>query len=254
MAVPVSAAAAVVLFVDAGWFGLSLFLLAAGGAFYRGRASVPAALLVLGGISVVSGDHGASVAVLTAASLWGLWNSGSLFSRAAFAACALAAFPDGSVQNLLPLLPGAVLAVPMRRRWQRGASIAAGMAAAMLLGRMPEAAYPHVAGAVENAGEAATSWSHAVPLDRSSPALLLERGEDGTGILMIRCSAGGVRDGGPIGAVHSGEMELTIDEGTETLELSSPEYPVRIEVARGWRPFTHPVVHFLGAEVMDGDD
>jgi len=252
--VPVCTAAAVLLFIGAGWYCLSLCLLAAGAAFHRGDPQVRTALLALGGLSLVSGGNGGSVALVTAASLSGLWVSDSPVSRTAFAACVMTALPEGSVENLVPLLPSAALAIPLRRTWQRGGLIMAGMASVMLLGGIPGASSPNEARAVENAGTAATSWYHSVPLDLSSPVLLLERGEDGAGILRIRCSAGGVRDAGTVAAVLSGGEEVLIDMGTDTLELAAPEFPVRIEIVRDWRPFNHPVVHFLGAEVLNADD
>lgn len=228
---------------------LSICALAAGALLERDRGPMPAAALLACGLALIFSSEAASSALLLSVPVWSLWSSDRMPCRILYAGAVLLAFLHGSVINVLPLVPAAAVAVFLGRRWRRGTVLGAAMVIVLALGRMPVARTPYIAHASETVLDGGVSWSRDSSLDLSSPVLYLDGEADWDGILRIEYSAGGVREPGPVASVTSGDTTVLMMSGGSLLEIECRGFPVRIELLRGWKPFNHPVVHFLGAEV-----
>jgi hypothetical protein len=93
--------------------------------------------------------------------------------------------------------------------------------------------------------EGSSVWRHVASLDGSNPSVRFRTGGEGT--FSIAVDVGGVRDTCSVAVIRAGGTEVHLAGGASTVEIpvETGDGDVTVEMTRGWRPFEHPVVHFV---------
>jgi hypothetical protein len=99
--------------------------------------------------------------------------------------------------------------------------------------------------------EGSSVWRNAGSLDGSNPSVRFRTG--GWGTFSVSVDVGGVRDTCSVAVIRAGGTEVQLTAGLSSVEIpiEPGDGDVTVEMTRGWRPFEHPVVHFVTAR-FDG--
>ena len=212
---PLSGAAAAGILLTRGIdpLSVSVCFLAAGFLFYIGEKRVLAASVLLGGLSLLVRTDGSAAALILAAALSAMAASESILSRSAFFLSVAGIVLSGSLAG--PVQPDS---------------------------------RPVVRYAEEYFVRGGIAWDHSDRLDLSTPRLVLEAGDSEPANIRILLSAGGTRDSLPLGFVLAGDTSFPVPPGEVCIHMREPVFPVSLVLSRRWKPFNHPVIHFIGAE------
>ncbi|MBN2607630.1 MAG: hypothetical protein JXA64_00830 [Candidatus Fermentibacteraceae bacterium] len=226
----------------------SACLLTAGLLTYRGVRIALVAALFLGGLSLMARRPSAMAALLITGSMIAMAGSDRIISRVLILASTGLTFASGALDDLLPLVPAVLAAAFLPGARRRGAVEGAGLVLMLLAAGLPAASDRNVARGWERIEGGTAEWTHDEPLDLATPVLVLDAGEERFQHLSLTMSAGGTRDRLPVGMVVSGDSTLPVMPGDNTLEIDHPDFPVTVLLTREWKPFNHPVIHFIRAE------
>ncbi len=225
-------------------FGLFL----AGVFLYRGRPHVLAAALILACFSMIAPQSTSGAALLLFGGLLLLSSSKDIPASVPVVLSVSWVALAGEISGLAALVPACFAALLCRRIWMRAGVLYLGLAISVLVSGLPRCLVPAPGHADAQLRENSVSWSFTGPLDLENPKILLEAQGVPSDSLEITVSAGGTRDDEPLGRITSGGTSAAIMPGISTVRILSPVFPVEVEMTRDWKPFNHPVIHFLGAE------
>jgi hypothetical protein len=175
--------------------------------------------------------------------------SGSRICRAAAALAIVLSLLSGSVTALWALTAAAAVSVFLGNRLLRSAVYALSMILGILISGLPGASAPpgHTA-VLERHSDSTVHWDYAQSLDASAPGALLRTCGLPGDTLYIVLDAGGIRDTTALGTLSAGQWKLPVTPGRQTYAVPHDgRDPVIMEMTRPWRPFEHPVIHFVNA-------
>jgi len=230
-------AASVTAFFAAGDLTLPFLFLSAAWFFQRTDDAVRILALLPAGLVLAMGGDAEFSWFFALSTLLGAISSGSRLSRLFFFLSAAVLFIRGDINFLLP---AAMLPMTLLDRGHFRAAAAAGAVALQLLlfGIPPGGGAVHIH---ENLMGEELSWTVPATLDLSRNSMILQGGTGSRVELGISC--GGVRDRAPVASVTSGDAEYAVYPGDTLLEIPAARFPVRIELIRDWKPFSHPTLH-----------
>jgi hypothetical protein len=135
----------------------------------------------------------------------------------------------------------------LKVKFRRCIIVASGISLMVVLSGLPLAHAPSPITSQEVLTGNGVMWGEPAELHLGCPELLLRNRERSVSGLTIRASAGGVRDTSIIGFAISSDRIFPVYPGENTIRIEEPEFPVLIRMSRDWKPFTHPVIHFVSA-------
>ena len=246
LALSVSAA----LFISYGFsiFALAVSLYATGTALLKGPRAVTLIAVFLGGLSLLSFNSSLSPVLLTTGAALAVAFSVSTVARYFFFLSAAAILFSGAIEGIAPLTAAALTAAPVKKQKWRAIILAGGLSAVLIISGLPLAPEYRFSVSEEVLTENGVIWQEPVELNLSRPQLLLQVPRVDFTRMTVQVSAGGVRDSRPVGYVASADSIYPVHPGENTILIEEPDFPVSIRISRQWKPFTHPVIHFVFGE------
>ncbi|MCD4702252.1 MAG: hypothetical protein K8S24_10395 [Candidatus Aegiribacteria sp.] len=226
-------------------FAVAVCLYAAGTAFLRGQQSVTMITVFLGGLSILSFGGSLGPALLTAGAAFAVVFSVSTVSRYLFFLSAAAVLFSGAIEGIAPLTAAALVAATVKRERWRAMILTGGLLAVLIISGLPTAPEYRFSVSEEVLVENGVIWPEPAELNLGRPRLLLQAPLTDYTEMTFQVSAGGVRDSSPVGHVASADRIFPVYPGENTILIEEPEFPVSILISRSWKPFTHPVIHFV---------
>ncbi len=206
--------------------------------------------LIAAGLSLITGDANAGIALIVAGALFGIAGSDSLLSRVAFFASFSIILFEGSITGILPLFAVSFPALFIKRERWRYLALAGGIIAGLLICGLPGASTYRILVHDEILSENAVIWPDPVSVNLNHPVVLLEADNIYDADMILEISAGGVRDTFPVGMLETGEESYPIFHGINVIEITEVTFPVVISLTREWQPFNHQVLRIQNARTV----
>lgn len=248
LALALTVSAAVLISHGFSFFALAVCLYAAGTALLKGQQSITLIAIFLGGMSLLSFSSSLGPPILTAGAVLAVAFSVSTTSRVLFCLSAAAILFSGAIEGIAPLIAAALAAASLKKEKWRAIILAGGLSAVLIISGLPSSPEYHFSVSEEVLIENAVLWPEPSELNLSKPHLFLQAPRTDFTEMTIQVSAGGVRDSCPLGYVASADRTFPVYPGENILMIEKPDFPVSIRISRHWKPFTHPVIHFVFAE------
>ncbi len=241
---------AAAVFISHGFsiFALAVCLYAAGTSLLRGQQSLTLITIFLGGLSLLSFSSTLGSVLLTAGAALAVAFSVSAVSRSLFCLSAAAVLLSGAIEGTAPFIAAAITAALVKKEKWRALILAGGLSGVILFSGLPSAPGYNSSVSEEALTENGVMWPQPSELNLAKPRLLLQAPGIDIREMTLRISAGGVRDTCQVGHVISAGRTFPVYPGENILLIQEPEFPVSILISRKWKPFTHPVIHFVSAE------
>lgn len=232
------------------FFTIAICLYTAGTALLKGPRAVTYFTIISGGLSLlfVSGTGGP--ALLTIGAVLAVVLSDSAASRYLFFLSAAFILLTGAIDGILPLTAAVLVASVLKRGKWRALILAAGFSAVLIISGLPSVRERPILVLQEVLYQDAVIWSVPAELNLGMPELILEAPGKDPVCMTLTVYGGGVRDNDPVGYVTSDDRIFPVYPGENTLIIEEPEFPVSIRLSRSWKPFSHPVIHFVSAEAI----